>query len=462
MQKNLCWNRTLKPVKITSKGGQSLSGIKGKQVINNAKWIIVCKIIQSLLQLVVGRLCARYLGPSNYGLINYAASIVAFALPIMKLGLDSTLVHTLIESPEKEGEIMGTSLVMTMLSSIVCIGGVSFFASVVNVGETETVLVCVLYSISIFFAAVEMIQYWFQYKLQSKYSSVVMLISYIVVSLYRVYLLVTAKNVYWFAITHSIEYGIIGISLILIYLKNGNLRFCFSFERAKQMFSRSKHYILASLMVVVYQSTDHIMLTTMVSEEENGYYTAAITTAGVLQFVYIAIVDSFRPMILARKKENSPEYKPLVSGLYSIIIYLALAQSAFFAVFSELIITVLYGENYIPSVAILRIFIWFIVFSYMGIVRNVWILSEQKQKYLWFINLSGALFNVVLNAVLISYWGACGAAFASLMTQIFTNFILGFLIKPIRENNVLLLKGLNPKFVISEGKKLIPLLLNKE
>ena len=28
---------------------------------------------------VVGMLCARYLGPSNYGLISYAASIAAFA-----------------------------------------------------------------------------------------------------------------------------------------------------------------------------------------------------------------------------------------------------------------------------------------------------------------------------------------------------------------------------------------------
>ena len=59
-------------------------GMKLKSVFNNAKWIIVCKIIQSLLQLVVGMLCARYLGPSNYGTINYAAGLVAFFAPLMK------------------------------------------------------------------------------------------------------------------------------------------------------------------------------------------------------------------------------------------------------------------------------------------------------------------------------------------------------------------------------------------
>lgn len=113
------------------------------------------------------------------------------------------------------------------------------------------------------------------------------------------------------------------------------------------------------------------------------------------------------------------------------------------------------------SVPVLRILIWFIVFSYMGTVRNVWILAEQKQRYLWIINFSGAAFNIILNAVMIPYWGACGAAFASLLTQFFTNFVLGFIMKPIRENNVLLLKGINPVFAFKEGKNLLGLLKNK-
>ena len=126
------------------------------KVFSNAKWLIACKVAQSLLQLVVGMLCARYLGPSNYGLINYAASVVAFVLPLMKLGLDSTLVYELIQQPEKEGEIVGTSLAMNLLSSFLCMGGVFAFVSVMNRGETETILVCVLYSLSLVFAAVEM------------------------------------------------------------------------------------------------------------------------------------------------------------------------------------------------------------------------------------------------------------------------------------------------------------------
>ena len=71
------------------------------------------------------------------------------------------------------------------------------------------------------------------------------------------------------------------------------------------------------------------------------------------------------------------------------------------------------------------------------------------------INLSGALLNIVLNAFMIPIWGAFGAALASLLTQCFANFILGFIIKPLRENNRLLLNGIKPKYVINEIKVMI-------
>ena len=206
--------------------------MKTTNVFKNAKWIIICKIAQSIFQLIIGMLSARYLGPSNYGLISYAASIVAFAMPLMKLGFDAILVYELVESPEKEGEIMGSALLMNVLSGIVCIFGVFAFSSLTNVGDREKIVVCILYSLSIFFAAVEMIQYWFQYKLLSKYSSVVMLLSYMLVSLYKVFLLVTGKSVYWFSISHAIEFGLIGAALAVLYFKKGGQRLSFSLQRA--------------------------------------------------------------------------------------------------------------------------------------------------------------------------------------------------------------------------------------
>ena len=222
---------------------------KRNSTTKNAAWIISCKIVQSLLGMVVSMLSARYLGPSNYGLISYAASIAAFVLPIVQLGFRSTLVSEVIDHPDREGEIVGTALFFNMLSSIACIVGVLGFVYVANPGEPVTFIVCALYSISLLAQALEMICYWFQAKMISQYTSLTGLAAYIIVTIYKIYLLIAEKNVYWFAISYVLDYFIIAIVLIFFYYRLSNQRLKVSFQRFRKMFARSKYFIVSSLMV---------------------------------------------------------------------------------------------------------------------------------------------------------------------------------------------------------------------
>ena len=148
------------------------------RVASNAIWIIVGRIVQSLLALVISMLTARYLGPSNYGLIAYAASIVTFVVPIMNLGMSNIMVQQLTNYPEEEGKIIGTSVLMSFCSSVICIAGVTVYTFSVDVNEPTTNLVVILYSVLLIFQAFELIQYWFQAKLLSKYMSIISLIAY--------------------------------------------------------------------------------------------------------------------------------------------------------------------------------------------------------------------------------------------------------------------------------------------
>ena len=207
-------------------------------------------------------------------------------------------------------------------------------------------------------------------------------------------------------------------------------------------------------MVTVFAQTDKIMLKSMLSEESVGIYSAAVTCAGLTSFVFSAIIDSFRPSVFENKKVSKDAYENSLVSCYSIVIYLSLAQSLVFSVFSKLIIYILYGADYAASASVLELVVWYTTFSYLGPIRNIWILAENKQKYLWIINLSGAIANVLLNAVLIPVMGVIGAAWASLITQIFTNVIIGFIVKPIRDNNRLMLKGFNPKLLIGYVKQI--------
>ena len=134
---------------------------------------------------------------------------------------------------------------------------------------------------------------------------------------------------------------------------------------------------------------------------------------------------------------------------------MSLAQSIGMTLLAKPLVWLLYGAEYAETTEILTVAVWYVTFSHYGSVRNIWILAEEKQKYLTSINLVGAIANIVLNWCLIPFWGAIGAAIASLVTQFFTNVIIGFVFKPIRYNNHLMLKGLNPKITIELLGKMV-------
>lgn len=422
--------------------------IKKNSTSQNAIWIISCKIFQSAFGMVVSMLSARYLGPSNYGLISYAASIAAFVLPIVQLGFRSTLVSEIIDNPDREGEIVGTSMFYSFLSAIVCIVAICAFVRVANPNERITYIVCGLYSLCLLAQALEMIQYWFQAKLISQYTSLTGMVAYIIMSCYKIYLLVTQKNIYWFAIANTVDYLIIALVLIAFFYKLSEQKLKVSLKCFLEMFAKSKFFVVSSLMVTIFAQTDKIMLKMMLSEESVGIYSAAVTCAGLTSFVFAAIIDSFRPNVFGKKKISEKDYENSLISCYSVVIFLSLMQSLICTIFSSSIINILYGADYVKSSDVLRIVVWYTTFSYLGPIRNIWILAENKQKYLWKINLSGASANVMLNLLLIPHIGVMGAALASLLTQFFTNVIVGFIIKPIRYNNYLLLKGCNPKPLI--------------
>ena len=424
------------------------------KVVKNASWIIVCRIAQSALTLLVGMLTARYLGPSNYGLINYATSLVAFFVPVMYLGLNSILTQEFVTHKERTGVVLGTSITMSLISAVLCMIGSVSFVMIANRNETDTIIVCLLYSTILIFQAVDLIQYWFQSKLMSKYTSIVMLIAYALVSVYKIWLLITQKSIYWFAVSNALDYLIIAAALLVIYKRLKGPKMSVSFSEGKRLLSRSKFYIITNLMVVVFSQTDRLMLKLMLSDEATGYYSAAVTSAAITSFIYSAIVDSARPSIYANAESNYEEFEKGMTRLYSVVIYMSLIQSLIMTIASDLIIQILYGSEYMPASAVLRLVVWYTTFSYTGLVRGVWLLAEEKQKYLVVINLLGALANVALNFMLIPYIGTMGAALASLITQIFSNFILGFIIKPIRRSNTLMIRALNPMVIIDTVKSL--------
>lgn len=415
------------------------------KVFKNAGWIISGKMIQMLINLVVGLITARYLGPSNYGLISYAGAYTAFFSSFCTLGINSVIVKELIDNPEKTGTIIGTTLGLRAVSSFLSALTIICISFVVDANEPVTIAVVALCSIGVLFQVFDTFNYWFQAKLQSRTTAIVTLIAYVITAIYKVILLIEEKPVTYFALATSIDYFCIAVLLFFCYKKYHGNKLSFSWNEGKDLLKKSVHFILPGLMVAIYGQTDKIMLKHMISEAEVGYYSTALSLCNMWCFILSAIIDSLYPPIMESYRVNKEDFDKKNRLLYAIVFYLSVVVSLIFTIFGKFIVKLLYGQDYLSAVSPLRVITWYTAFSYLGVARNAWIVCMNRQKYLKYLYVAAAAVNIVLNCALIPVLGATGAAIASLSAQIITTFVIPFFIKDLRENSVLMLEAITFK-----------------
>lgn len=426
--------------------------IKNK-VIKNVSWLIGGKLANTLLAFVVGVFAARYLGPNNYGLINYAAAYATFFASLCTLGINSVIVKNFVDHPEQEGETIGTTLLLQAVSSLLSAAVIVGIVSIVDKGEKLTVVVVALYSIRLIFQVFETLNYWFQAKLQSKYSAMAEMTAYAAMSVYKIILLALGKSVEWFAVANAFDYIVLAVFLLIAYFKNGGSKFTFSLNKAKELLKSSNSFIISGLMVAIYASTDKFMLKQMLGADEVGHYSIAVTISTSWAFVLSAIIDSFYPGIVESFRDDRLSYERKNRQLYAIVFYIAVLASVAICLVAKPFILIVYGESYLPAVAPLRVVVWYTAFSYLGVARNAWMVCENMQKYLKYLYVGAALLNVLLNLAFIPVLGAAGAAAASLITQISTIIFLPALIRPLRPNAKLMLDAVFLRNVFSKRNR---------
>lgn len=429
--------------------------VSDKKVTRNFLWIIVGKILQAILGLIINRLTADYLGVRNYGVINYAMTLFTFVVPVAQLGLSVVIIQDVVENKDEEGEILGSAILCSLLTSGICYIGVLLFVAIINSGETDVLFCCIAYGIILFAQALYLIIYWYQAKLLSKYLSILSVIAYLVTTIYKVALLVNHSAIWLFALSYSIDYGVIAVIGLIIFLKKSRKPLKFSGKKSMQLLDKSKYFIIPNIMLTIFGQTDKVMLKWMMGNEEIGLYTAAYTCAGVLSFVFVAIIDSFRPVILESYKTSSHLFAENMKSLFSVLIYLSLVVCIVVTLLSDLIIILLYGIDYILASDVLKVTVWHTIFTYIGPARDTWILANRKQSILWKINLAGAIINIILNVIFIRLWGVIGAACASVISQICVYIILGMIVSPIKECTIMMIKSFNPKYFWTFCKSLM-------
>lgn len=429
-----------------------MSFIKLNKEMTNAGWLIGGKVMQMGINLVVTLMTARYLGPSNLGLLNYATTYITFFSSLCSLGINAVITRDFVENPEEQGVALGTTFVLRFVSSIFSMITIFTVVSFIDYNEPETITVVFLSSFSILFNIFDTLNCWFHYRYEARNVAITTFAGYLVMAVYKVYLLITEKNVYWFAVATAIDYMVIGALLLAMYKFNKGQPFGFSYQKGKELLRRSYPYILSGMMSAVYSQTDKMMLKQMMGNADVGYYSVAVSICGMWTFVLAAIIDAIFPTIYRLHATNKAEYERKNRQLYAIVIYMCIVVAIVFTIGGRLIVNILYGEEFMPALIAVQIMTWGTMFAYLGVARHAWIVCENGQKYLTAISLVAAIINILMNLLFIPIIGSAGAALASVIAQIVT-IVTAIFIRDLRPNTKLMLDAFLLRNVFSDKRQ---------
>lgn len=419
------------------------------RVVRNAGWIIGARVLQMLLGLIVSAWTARFLGPSNTGIISYVSAYVSFFTSIATLGLNNVIVKELVDYKERQNEVLGTAIVMRIISSVLCSICVIALVTLLNPGDRLMTMVAVILSLSLVFQSFEMISYWYQSRLESKVSAMIQTAAYLCVAGFRLVGLVTGKDVLWFAFANSLDAIVIAVLSYVIWKKSNPKGMAVSWSLGKEMFSKSHHFIYSSLMIAIYSQMDTIMIKGYMSKADVGYYSIATGINSMWSFVLQAIIDSVYPTIVEAKKDGNEDlYHKRIIELYSIVFWLSVLACVMIDLLARPIILILYGQEYIPSIGCLRVATWINLFAFLGVARGAWMVCEDNQVYQKWILGIGAGANLIMNSLMIPVLGISGAALATVLTQVITSMIAPLFFRRTRENTGFIIQGMNPAVFI--------------
>ena len=416
------------------------------KILDNIGWLLFDKIIRMGVGLLVGVWVARYLGPAQFGQLNFALAFVALFGAIAGLGLNGIVVRDIVIDRKCASTTLGTAFALQLLGGLFAVVLIISTMAWLRPDDDLTRTIVTILSFTLLFKSTDFVKYWFESQLQSRYTVWVENGVFLSMTAIRVALIIQQATLMSFVWVALFESALISFGLVSMYMKKRRLigRLDPSVRRAVGLLKDSWPLVLSSMAIVIYMRVDQVMLGEMLNLEVVGVYSAAARLSEVWYFIPMSIVASVFPAIIQARAVSNKIYLNRMPNLYNCLAMLSIVVAVFFTFFSGLTVRLLYGTDYIEAGAILSVQIWAGIFVSMGVARGKWLLAENLHHVsYWYIGIAMAV-NVICNFILIPAFGAVGAAYATVLAQITTAIVAPAFFRSTRVSSVMLIKSLSP------------------
>jgi PST family polysaccharide transporter len=380
-------------------------------------WLMVDRVVRMGMSLFVGVWIARYLGPAQFGSLNFAVAYIALFGSAATLGLEGIVVREVLHRPEDTHKTLGTTLALRGSAGLLAAGVSIAVLCLIQPHDRQALLLVSIYSVTLIFQAFDTIDAFFQSQVRSKITVWAKNGAFLVVAVVRV-LLIYAKAPVWAFVTAMAGEVMLGtVGLVLGYRLSGGkiLSWRSSRKRAAELLQQSWPVIFSSMAIMVYMRLDMVMLKMMQGEFAVGLYAAATRISEVWYFIPMAIVSSVSPAIM-RAKDDPDLFYGRLRKLFSLMTLSACTIGTVVALLSGTIVRILYSSSYRGAGPVLAVHVWASVFVFLGCAQSPWDITKNLLKLSMFRTALGAVINVAMNLYLIPRYSAMGAAIATVVS----------------------------------------------
>lgn len=402
-----------------------------KKIFSNVIWSLGGKVVNMASALLVGILVARYLGPENYGIMNYVISYITIFQVIATFGMDNIEIRELSRQNEKKDIILGTCFGLRIIFALIAYL-IVIITLLIYKADNFTSYMILAYALTLFTGTANILRNYFTSIVQNKYIVKSEVCRTFAGAIIKIILLWIEAPLEYFIFAQIFDTLLVASGYYLSYKSIvGPIR-KWAFDKSIVPFILKESFplVLSGAAVIIYQRIDQVMIGNMLNKTEVGYFATAGKFVDLILFLPTVLVQTVTPM-LVRTKESSPDtYEEKKRTFVSITTWTAIIMSTIVSILAYWLVIYTYGAKYTLSIPVLQIMAFKAVGMALSSSGGQIIIMERIQKWAFIRNVLGCLLCIVLNYILIPKYGIIGSAWVTIIVVMFTGCFANIFIPP--------------------------------
>jgi O-antigen/teichoic acid export membrane protein len=413
-----------------------------RRAASSSVLLLLESVVRMALVAAVSLWIARHLGPSGFGVLNFASALVAVLLSVSTMGMDSTVILRLARDGD-EGRVLGSALLIRLVAAVACLALCVGLAWLLRGDDLLAFEVCVVAAFSILASVPYVLDYSFKARTEALAPALARIVGTALGAAAKVACLLLGLGLLALASTLVLESLLIGAGLTLAYvltrrrhalIPSGASGQRLRADRAtvRRVLSESWPYFVSISATAAYMKIDVVLLGFLQTSLQTGIYSLSQKLSEVLYIVPVVLVDSAFPALVRRFDGRAQHVDASGQLLFDLAFGGAMLATIFAVAVVQPLVLHLFGASYGPSVDIFYIHAWSSLAIALTYARYRWLAVLELNTMAPLVTGIGLLTSTALNMLLIPTYGAAGAAVATLVAFTLSGYGLSWLFPSLR------------------------------